>query len=198
MRKRAWWIIGILAVLVAPIAWYLGSPLFISRTVNEAFPTGKAFPMSAGATIPTGMTPQQVEDVMAKAAGVNAPASEAMPKGTLATRVARGTFVGKDGFHKGEGVATVYRVGQELVLRFEEFKVTNGPALYVILTKHAAPKGRSDVEQGHVEIGRLKGNIGNQNYTLPAEVNSNEYRAVVVYCKEFHVVFATASLQATQ
>jgi hypothetical protein len=38
MRKRVWWIVVILAVLLSPIAWYLGSPLFINRTVDEPFP----------------------------------------------------------------------------------------------------------------------------------------------------------------
>lgn len=39
MRRRIWWIVAILMVLLAPVAWYLGSPLFISKTVNEPFPT---------------------------------------------------------------------------------------------------------------------------------------------------------------
>jgi hypothetical protein len=31
-----------LAVLLAPVAWYLGSPLFINKTVDEPFPTTSA------------------------------------------------------------------------------------------------------------------------------------------------------------
>lgn len=42
MRRRFWWIIVILAVLLSPIAWYLGSPLFINKTVDEPFPTTSA------------------------------------------------------------------------------------------------------------------------------------------------------------
>jgi len=42
MRRRLWWIALIMAVLMSPIAWYLGSPLFINKTVNEPFPTTSA------------------------------------------------------------------------------------------------------------------------------------------------------------
>jgi len=37
-RLRFWIVILIAAALLAPVAWYLGSPLFINRTVNEPFP----------------------------------------------------------------------------------------------------------------------------------------------------------------
>jgi hypothetical protein len=198
LLRRYRWVIVALIVAGAPVAWYLGSPLFINRVVDEPFPTSGAplFPMSAGATVPEGMTRQQVEDRMTEASKVQAPADEAMPSG--ATGATRGTFAGADDFHKGEGTATVYRVGEGAVLRLESFKVTNGPDLYVILTKHAAPRSRADVMQGYLEIGKLKGNIGSQNYTLPREASLAEYRTVVIYCKPFHVVFATAPLKVIQ
>ena len=196
MKRRWWiWILAAAVIIGAPIAWYLGSPLFISKTVNEPFPT--AFPMSVGATVPEGMTHQQVEDTMVKASKENTSASEAMPTGS-ASVVARGTFRGSDDFHRGEGTATLYRVGQDVVLRLDPFKVTNGPDLHVILTKNAAPKSRPDVDEGYVEVTKLKGNIGSQNYALPQGLRLGDYHAVVIYCKPFHVVFATATLQAVQ
>lgn len=39
MRRRVWWVIAVVVILLAPIAWYLGSPLFINKTVDEPFPT---------------------------------------------------------------------------------------------------------------------------------------------------------------
>ena len=44
MRRRIWWIVAIViaVVLLAPVAWYLGSPLFINKTVDEPFPTPSA------------------------------------------------------------------------------------------------------------------------------------------------------------
>jgi hypothetical protein len=159
---RRWrWILVAVVVIGVPIAWYLGSPLFVNRVVNEPATT------------------------------------EAIPAGAPAT-VAQGSFVGADDFHKGEGTATLYRAASGHVLRLDAFKVTNGPDLHVILTKHPMPRTRADVQQGYVEVAKLKGNIGSQNYTLPAGLTLADYQAVVIYCKPFHVVFATARLQPTQ
>lgn len=191
MRKRVWWIVGVLVIVGVPVAWYLGSPLFISKTVNEPFP------MSAKATVPEGMTRAEVEAAMTKAAGQASSAADVMPAGaTPAQALARGTFHGADSFHRGEGTATVYRVNEGLLLRLDPFNVINGPDLHVILTKHQAPRSRADVDEGYVEVGKLKGNMGSQNYVLPQGVRLEDYRAVVIYCKPFHVVFATATLEA--
>lgn len=151
--RRRRWILGILAATVgAPVAWYLGSPLVINRTVVEEFQGG----------------------------------------GTLA----HGTFTDADSFHKGSGLARLARSGAEAVLRLEEFRVTNGPDLYVYLAVHPQPRSRADVDQGFLTLGRLKGNIGAQSYALPVGTDLSRYRSVVIYCRAFHVVFSTARLQA--
>jgi hypothetical protein len=170
MHRRWWWVIAVLVIIGVPMAWYLGSPLFINRAVEETFPA------SSGAEVPA--------------------SEEAMPAAAVALR--RGTFVGADKFHQGEGTATVYRLGSALVLRLDPFRVTNGPDLYVILTKHAKPRSRDDVKAGYIEVAKLKGNVGSQNYTLPAGFRLDDYNAVVIYCKPFHVVFASAELPAGQ
>lgn len=206
MLRRVWWIVVfvILVIIGAPIAWYLGSPLFINRTVNEPFPTTsgipqEAFPMSKRGTVPEGMTQRQVEDMMVEASKVNTTAADPLPGGTAPTMVvASGNLVAADSFHRGEGTAGVYRLGQELVLRLDPFKVTNGPDLHVILTKHSSPKTRADVQHGYVEVAKLKANLGSQNYTLRRDVRLDDYHAVVIYCKMFHVVFSTATLKPPQ
>lgn len=110
--------------------------------------------------------------------------------------LAGGQFGGADSFHKGEGKARVFRLSDgALVLRLEEFKVTNGPDLYVYLSGHPAPRSGSQVHEGRaLEIARLKGNIGNQNYALPPNVDLSKFKSVVIYCKQFSVVFSTAEL----
>ncbi|UCG26550.1 MAG: DM13 domain-containing protein [Chloroflexota bacterium] len=110
------------------------------------------------------------------------------------TAVARGEFVGADSFHQGSGSAIIYQQGDQRVLRFEEFSVTNGPDLHVILTKHPSPTSREDVGEDYIDLGSLKGNMGNQNYEIPAGIDLSEYQGVVIYCVPFHVVFATAAL----
>ncbi len=203
LLRRYWWVVVLLVIIGVPVAWYLGSPLFINKVVDEPFPTGTGakpaganFPMSQGATVPEGMTQQQVEDKMMEASKVDTAMAEAMPAGAAqGAIVAHGTFTGADDFHMGEGTATVHRAGQELILRFEGFKVTNGPDLRVVLTRNAAPKKGAEVLAGYVELGMLKGNIGSQNYTLPQRLNLDEYRAVVIYCKPFNFIFAVAPLK---
>ena len=39
MSRRTWIVIGVLVLLALPVAWYLISPLFIDKEVDEAFPT---------------------------------------------------------------------------------------------------------------------------------------------------------------
>lgn len=200
-RKQYWWIVAALVVVGTPIAWYLGSPLFINRVVDEPFPAPgtSGYPMSKDATVPQGMTQQQVEETMMSASKSETAANEAMPSAADTGKiVARGSFKSADDFHKGEGTATVYRVGSDLVLRFESFRSTNGPDLHVLLVRHAAPKTSADVKSGYIEVAKLKGNIGSQNYTLPQGINLADYPTVVIYCKPFHVVFSTATLTAVQ
>lgn len=144
-------------------------------------------------------TLQEMEaEIMAVAAempdkAMDDPMPEAAAEGPVV--VGQGQFQGADSFHQGSGTATIYQLPDgSNVLRFEEFSATNGPDLHVLLTKHPAPASRADIMADYVDLGSLKGNIGNQNYEVPAGVDVSEYQSVVIYCMPFHVVFATASL----
>jgi len=84
-------------------------------------------------------------------------------------------------------------------LRFESFKVQNGPDLYVYLSGHPAPRSSNEVHAaGAYEVARLKGNIGDQNYDLPRDLDLSQYKSVVIYCKRFSHVFSTAELHLAQ
>ena len=110
--------------------------------------------------------------------------------------LAMGQFVGTDSFHRGEGKALLLRLpdGQRFI-RFEDFRVTNGPDLFVYLSGHPAPRDRAQLHQGAAfEVARLKGNIGNQNYALPVDLDLAKFKSVVIYCKRFSTMFATAEL----
>ncbi len=87
--------------------------------------------------------------------------------------LASGQFGAVDSFHKGEGKVLMIQLpdGQRF-LRFEDFKVTNGPDLYVYLSGHTAPRDKAQLHQGAAfEVSGLKGNIGSQNYALPADLH---------------------------
>ncbi len=92
------------------------------------------------------------------------------------------------------GVSSYTITGQALVLndgsdqrflRFEDFSTNNGPDLKVILR----------AENGDlVNLGPLAGNIGNQNYEIPPEVDLDVFNAVEIYCERFSVTFGGAAL----
>ena len=98
-----------------------------------------------------------------------------------------GKFIGvNDGIHNAEGVAKVLALDDGTsVLRLENFKATNGPDLYVYL---ATDKSASDI----VNLGRLKGNIGNQNYPMLAGTDLKKYNTALIWCKAFSVLFGSA------
>jgi hypothetical protein len=99
-----------------------------------------------------------------------------------------GKFIGvRDGIHDATGGARIISVDQRNVLRLEEFRSTNGPDLYVYL---ATDKDASDF----VNLGRLKANIGNQNYEIPDGTDLSKYDTVLIWCQQFSVLFGSAEL----
>jgi hypothetical protein len=123
--------------------------------------------------------------------------SERAPTAPAHSRLAAGRFGVVDGIHKGEGAATLVRLpGGQTVLRLEDdFRVTNGPDLYVYLSAAPAPRSSSDLHAaGAFEVAQLKGNVGGQNYVLPDDLDLSKFRSVVIYCRRFTTVFSTAEL----
>lgn len=193
-RKRRSTIgLGVALVLAVPVlwlAWWLGSPLFIDKVADEDFP------LTANATIPDNVTRAEAETTMETAAKIEAPMSEPITTGMSsaeAVSLISGDFRDADRFHRGSGRATVYRLEDNShVLRLEDLNVTNGPDLHVLLM--VDPEG-GDKSQGYLDLGKLKGNIGNQNYPIPDDADVSDYHAVMIYCQPFHVVFSTAPLR---
>ena len=98
--------------------------------------------------------------------------------------------------HKSMGTAAIHRLADgRRVLRFTNFETSNGPdvRVYLVAAADASDSG-SVTRAGFVELGELKGNIGDQNYELPTSVDLARYRAVTIWCKRFSVNFATAPL----
>ena len=218
--------LALLLALGGWLVWWLASPLFLDRVVDEDFPLAGNAQLEGmtlspdevrgmtrgapgaeadaiieqmgggadgGARMPVAM--EDAEAIMQARSKVEDSAADAMPVEQGAAEVLlRGKFRDADGFHKGSGTATLYRLPDgSLVLRFEDFSVTNGPDLRVLLSMHPDPESPAQVkEQGYVELAKLKGNVGNQNYE--AQDGAAAYRSVVIYCRPFQVVFSTAPL----
>lgn len=123
-------------------------------------------------------------------------ANEALPPEFSGAVLARGTFRDVDRTHKGSGSARLMRTGLGTTfLRLEGFAVTNGPSLEIWLSEAAAPKTSGEVRAaGHLSLGPLRGNRGDQTYLLPRDVDLARYRAVVIWCEEFSVLFSAADL----
>jgi hypothetical protein len=100
--------------------------------------------------------------------------------------------------HEGHGRATIYELADgSRLLRFEDFEVLNGPDLHVWLVPVDPVPDTVGVEiPGYVDLGRLKGNIGDQNYDLPATLNLGDFKSVVIWCQPFRVPFNAAPLIA--
>ncbi len=98
--------------------------------------------------------------------------------------------------HNGSGQAKIIDLGGDKgkILRFENLDVENGPDLRVILSPNSDVK-RADDLGAKIELAKLKGNKGTQNYIIPEDVDVNDYKSVIIYCKPFRVVFNAAELK---
>ena len=106
-----------------------------------------------------------------------------------------GSFI--DRSHPTEGSARVLGDGSGLrFLRLEDFRTDNGPDLNVYLSAAPpdAPAGAFDDD--FVDLGDLKGNVGSQNYEIPAGLDLDRYSTVAIWCVRFGVVFGAADLIA--
>jgi hypothetical protein len=86
-----------------------------------------------------------------------------------------------------------------LMLRFTNFTTSNGPNVHVYLVAADDAKNSETVlHTGFIDLGPIKGNIGDQNYALGPEVDLSKYRAVSIWCQRFSVNFGAASLKPDQ
>ncbi|OAR23722.1 electron transporter [Streptomyces sp. ERV7] len=175
---RPWFIatvlIGVVAV-GAGLYWFQPWKLWVDETVRDQIPSAVSAPASApahgGAQAPTG--PQDL---------------------------AKGELISHE--HKTSGSVRILRLPDGTrILRLMNLDTSNGPALRVWLTDAEVKPGKDGwhvFDDGrHVSLGKLKGNKGDQNYTLPADVDLNRYRSVTIWCDRFDVSFGAAELART-
>ena len=126
---------------------------------------------------------------------INQRVNEQFPTASAANnKLATGQF--HSGAHETKGTATVFQLADgKKMLRLTDFATSNGPDVHVYLVAAADAKDNDSVTKaGFIDIGSLKGNIGDQNYDLPANTDLAKYRAVTIWCKRFSVNFGTAPL----
>jgi Electron transfer DM13 len=102
--------------------------------------------------------------------------------------------------HPTKGTATILQMGDgSHVLRLTSFSTSNGPDVHVYMVAADDAKDVATVQQaGFIDLGVLKGNIGDQNYTLGTDLDLAKYRAVSIWCKRFSVNFGAAALRPAE
>ena len=113
-----------------------------------------------------------------------------------ARAIASGEFQKIDALHWGEGTATIYELADaRRILRFENFTSAPGGDVRVYLSRDPLPLSALELGNDFLDLGRLKGNIGDQRYFLPADHDLSVYNSAVVYCRQFSLVITVARLQ---
>lgn len=199
-------IIAVIAGLMVTRPWLY----FAVDEVNEAFPGLSDSQRDAVRDMP----PEQKDALMAMAEESAAmaeavaiaqtgddvvvpQAQQAMPDDMPdePTVLHSGSFITIDAIHSAEGTAAIYELPDgRRILRFEDFRSANGPDLHVYLSS-AVPKSTfAGLGEDAIHLGSLKGNVGSQNYDIPADADLSRYQSVVIYCVPFRVVFSSAEL----
>jgi hypothetical protein len=99
--------------------------------------------------------------------------------------------------HETKGTASIYQLPDgKQVLRFTDFETSNGPDVQVYLVAAEDANDNDTVKKaGFIHLAALKGNVGDQNYDLPSDIDYNKYKAVTIWCRRFGVNFGTAPLK---
>jgi len=171
--------IAFVAVVVFVLVWFQPQKLFIDDHVDEAAPLVASSPSTTQPVGPGSPTTT-----------VGAAPATTVSDGTIAT----GSFRSLE--HTTTGRALVLQLpGGQRVLRLENLDTSNGPDLRVILSSAPSSAGDKDFGDDYVELGKLKGNIGSQNYDIPSGVDLSRYSSAVVWCHRFKVGFGVAGLE---
>ena len=161
-------------LLVLGVGWYLGSPLFIRTTANEALPTAAL----SGSSAPS-----------ASAAATRG-SDKPLP---VARVIARGDLQYVDALHNGKGPVMLMQLGDQRFLRFDGVAITNAPDVHVYLSRDTGGKWS---ESTSLYLGALKATNGSFNYDVPADADVNSFKSVVVWCRAFAVLVTWADLKA--
>ncbi|MFF8293480.1 DM13 domain-containing protein [Streptomyces sp. NPDC016309] len=185
VTKKQWWAgaVAITAVIVvAGLVWFKPWALWVDETVNEALPSAATPP----GTVPTNPS---------SSATVTPSTAPAGP-----TTVAQGSFVSHE--HTTTGTARIVRLADGThTLRLEGLDTSNGPDLRVWLSDAPVKEGKAGwglFDDGkYVNLAQLKGNKGDQNYPLPADLDVSAYTSVSIWCDRFDVSFGAAEIVRT-
>jgi hypothetical protein len=188
-----WLLLGALLVAAAVavvLVWFQPQKLIQDTRVDEA---------------PPGAAMEKGDDAMAKEDEAMAKEDESMEKDDAMAKeddammkddamTLAGSFRSLD--HETSGSATLALADDgHYYLRLEDFSTENGPDLFVYLSTAPASSDGREFADDFIDLGALKGNIGDQNYQLPDGTDLEKYKSVVIWCRRFTSPFGAAPLE---
>jgi hypothetical protein len=173
-RTRVYVVVLLAALVGLSLLMYLFQPwaLFTTKTVNESLPyptpsVSYASPDAAG----TVTNPPAVTNVL----------------------LATGKFRSYE--HPTSGTASLIHLPDGgRIIRLTDFETDNGPDVKVWVSKATAGQAGDARDFAYVDLGDMKGNVGNQNYELPAAAKGETWNSVIIWCDRFSVPFGAAPL----
>lgn len=174
-RPWTWVAAGVVIAVLGAVGLALFQPwkLVVDETVDEKAPTA----------------------VVASQPG-SSPSATGRPAATV---LATGEFISHEHTTTGRLQVIALADGRR-ILRLENLATSNGPDLRVWITDAPVKEGTAGwrvFDDGrYVDLGRLKGNRGSQNYELPASVDLAQLDSVSIWCARFRVSFGAATLRA--
>ena len=196
LKRFRWPIIG-LGIAIAVVAFLAFRPdkLFVDDAVDESLaeaftaPTAQANPLETTTSSTIEVETTQGAEATTPSTTVPPTTTSTAPAGPVV--VTSGDFYGID--HSAEGTAAIYEQDGTYVLRFEDdTDIQNGPDLYVWVLPSEDYEGGTPPD--YIDLGKIKGNVGGQNYELPANFDPAVHRSVLVWCLRFNVPFVAAPL----
>jgi hypothetical protein len=169
----------------------------IAAATQEPSPASTDIPMSTSAPSerPTSDPSDTPESATSEATSEATPEATPEPDAPETGVLLRGDFQDGDPGHDGSGTAEIQRLPDgTLNLFLSNFSVTNGPDLFVVLSRDAG----GSYTEGDLVLEGLKANNGNQNYVIPADTDLSQFKTVIIWCRAFDVDFSFAVLGGAQ
>jgi hypothetical protein len=105
--------------------------------------------------------------------------------------ISQGSFFGIGEGHEVSGKASVIsKNGKYYVKLHKDFMTTSGPDLHVLLHKEVQPT--SYTGSNYVDLGLLPSDMGAQYFEIPEDVEIDDFKAVIIWCRRFNATFGSA------
>lgn len=188
--------VGVAALVALVVGLVVFQPwkLVVDEVVDEAAPAAASALPSVSAAPSSSVPPSSTAPLPSPAS--RAPSAPAQP--TEPRVIARGELISHEHTTTGSVVVLELADGRR-ILRLQDLRTSNGPDVKVWLSDAVVLPGsdgwRIFDDGAYADLGQLKGNVGNQNYAVPADVDLTVLTSVSLWCDRFDVSFGAAELR---